>query len=115
MGTRVAKAKRNKQAAKAQLKARLKLFAALALGLLVVNALAGYWLYQRMVVEVQHERLQLLTEQETHNRARRVQTLLDDWRRRMTQAVRSEEHTSELQSRGHLVCRLLLEKKKKTA
>src|SRR5690625_5794342 len=28
-------------------------------------------------------------------------------------SVRSEEHTSELQSRGHLVCRLLLEKKKK--
>src|SRR5437870_8807133 len=28
-------------------------------------------------------------------------------------ARRSEEHTSELQSRGHLVCRLLLEKKKK--
>src|SRR5439155_16074335 len=28
------------------------------------------------------------------------------------EAARSEEHTSELQSRGHLVCRLLLEKKK---
>src|SRR5439155_15136755 len=28
------------------------------------------------------------------------------------QPLRSEEHTSELQSRGHLVCRLLLEKKK---
>src|SRR5437660_8216000 len=28
---------------------------------------------------------------------------------------RSEEHTSELQSRGHLVCRLLLEKKNKKA
>src|SRR5438045_9552067 len=28
-------------------------------------------------------------------------------------AVRSEEHTSELQSLRHLVCRLLLEKKKK--
>src|SRR3989442_11991015 len=28
-------------------------------------------------------------------------------------AERSEEHTSELQSRPHLVCRLLLEKKKK--
>src|SRR5690625_7478734 len=28
--------------------------------------------------------------------------------------TRSEEHTSELQSRGHLVCRLLLEKKKQT-
>src|SRR5207253_9980256 len=30
-----------------------------------------------------------------------------------TMISRSEEHTSELQSRGHLVCRLLLEKKKK--
>src|SRR5690554_7282592 len=30
-----------------------------------------------------------------------------------TSAPRSEEHTSELQSRPHLVCRLLLEKKKK--
>src|SRR3989449_8385354 len=30
-------------------------------------------------------------------------------------ASRSEEHTSELQSRLHLVCRLLLEKKKKTS
>src|SRR5690625_5307653 len=28
---------------------------------------------------------------------------------------RSEEHTSELQSRGHLVCRLLLEKKNEQA
>src|SRR5437660_2989139 len=32
--------------------------------------------------------------------------------RSRTVAHRSEEHTSELQSRGHLVCRLLLEKKK---
>src|SRR5207253_11081837 len=31
----------------------------------------------------------------------------------LTNNSRSEEHTSELQSRGHLVCRLLLEKKKK--
>src|SRR5437870_8978132 len=31
-----------------------------------------------------------------------------------SRTLRSEEHTSELQSRGHLVCRLLLEKKKKT-
>src|SRR5439155_381951 len=29
-----------------------------------------------------------------------------------SRSARSEEHTSELQSRGHLVCRLLLEKKK---
>src|SRR2546422_8419758 len=32
---------------------------------------------------------------------------------RVTGSVRSEEHTSELQSRLHLVCRLLLEKKKR--
>src|SRR5215208_2196633 len=32
--------------------------------------------------------------------------------RRTLATNRSEEHTSELQSRGHLVCRLLLEKKK---
>src|SRR2546422_4978472 len=33
---------------------------------------------------------------------------------RISWKSRSEEHTSELQSRLHLVCRLLLEKKKKT-
>src|SRR5439155_23120202 len=32
-------------------------------------------------------------------------------RSRHPASLRSEEHTSELQSRGHLVCRLLLEKK----
>src|SRR3712207_7671640 len=32
----------------------------------------------------------------------------------LRRAKRSEEHTSELQSRQYLVCRLLLEKKKKT-
>src|SRR5258708_23308504 len=36
--------------------------------------------------------------------------LLNDCRAR----IRSEEHTSELQSPDHLVCRLLLEKKKET-
>src|SRR5207253_7706462 len=34
-------------------------------------------------------------------------------RRNRIREFRSEEHTSELQSRGHLVCRLLLEKKNK--
>src|SRR3712207_8987932 len=34
-------------------------------------------------------------------------------REQLQVAVRSEEHTSELQSRQYLVCRLLLEKKKK--
>src|SRR5205809_6129813 len=39
-----------------------------------------------------------------------IVTCMDRWSRR---SWRSEEHTSELQSRLHLVCRLLLEKKKK--
>src|SRR2546427_7685155 len=38
-----------------------------------------------------------------------LRALLNGWRR-----ARSEEHTSELQSQSNLVCRLLLEKKKKT-
>src|SRR5258707_5837838 len=39
-----------------------------------------------------------------------VRTMLETFR---SFAARSEEHTSELQSRQYLVCRLLLEKKKK--
>src|SRR5690606_40189781 len=34
----------------------------------------------------------------------------DDWKRKAERHKRSEEHTSELQSRENLVCRLLLEK-----
>src|SRR2546422_3619518 len=51
--------------------------------------------------------------------ARRVRDAAVDRRRelerheRPLRLLRSEEHTSELQSRLHLVCRLLLEKKKK--
>src|SRR5690625_6391486 len=37
------------------------------------------------------------------------------WPEMVHRYARSEEHTSELQSRGHLVCRLLLEKKKTQA
>src|SRR2546430_6536213 len=46
---------------------------------------------------------------------RRPQTLLDSNRSSLTadRRVRSEEHTSELQSQSNLVCRLLLGKKKK--
>src|SRR2546422_1264816 len=43
--------------------------------------------------------------------AHRAQDVLDQGSR--PEETRSEEHTSELQSRLHLVCRLLLEKKKK--
>src|SRR3989449_1238497 len=46
----------------------------------------------------------------TNDRGRRPAGLVAG--RRPRSLVRSEEHTSELQSRLHLVCRLLLEKKK---
>src|SRR3712207_9019413 len=44
-----------------------------------------------------------------HNKNKDLQGDLKELRARMD-AVRSEEHTSELQSRQYLVCRLLLEK-----
>src|SRR3712207_7030854 len=47
------------------------------------------------------------------HRARGLVDLLFVHDRRRFERLRSEEHTSELQSRQYLVCRLLLEKKKK--
>src|SRR2546425_4351057 len=43
------------------------------------------------------------------------QSLASEQHRHDGKGLRSEEHTSELQSLAYLVCRLLLEKKKKTA
>src|SRR5690625_6843219 len=43
-----------------------------------------------------------------------VRKHIDDLASKDYTNLRSQEHTSELQSRGHLVCRLLLEKKKPT-
>src|SRR5690554_7167085 len=43
----------------------------------------------------------------------KVMPFIEDVAERYAPLIRSEEHTSELQSRPHLVCRLLLEKKKK--
>src|SRR5207253_4663835 len=48
-----------------------------------------------------------------HRASRRSKRRVGRARRNRFGSRRSEEHTSELQSRGHLVCRLLLEKKKK--
>src|SRR5689334_23585458 len=44
---------------------------------------------------------------------RRAHHMYNDFMDELEYAARSEEHTSELQSQFHLVCRLLLEKKKK--
>src|SRR3712207_8835584 len=56
-----------------------------------------------------HTILGLLTPHKLYRKA-----LLDEHGIRFPEGRRSEEHTSELQSRQYLVCRLLLEKKKKT-
>src|SRR2546429_7115134 len=48
-----------------------------------------------------------------HDRAEREREHTDERHVEGAADQRSEEHTSELQSRLHLVCRLLLEKKKK--
>src|SRR5690625_5583274 len=53
---------------------------------------------------------EFMRREETYREALRDRTIA---RTSYPPYARSEEHTSELQSRGHLVCRLLLEKKKK--
>src|SRR5207253_11212744 len=57
------------------------------------------------------DRMQHLVERNPNLGAERVERFCEALGGRF----RSEEHTSELQSRGHLVCRLLLEKKKKAS
>src|SRR5256884_7322300 len=49
-----------------------------------------------------------------HDNQRRQHERPERWRAPLWFGLRSEEHTSELQSRLHLVCRLLLEKKKRS-
>src|SRR2546422_6788165 len=60
---------------------------------------------ERVVVEPDAHRLTLVVGEDTIRETRDVPA-------RLAIEPRSEEHTSELQSRLHLVCRLLLEKKK---
>src|SRR5262245_66623557 len=57
-----------------------------------------------------HDALPIYT---PRRRRERPEPGVPDVRRRERRLRRSEEHTSELQSLRHLVCRLLLEKKKK--
>src|SRR3712207_6990864 len=59
-------------------------------------------------------RLRLVLRGVQHGASLPGQRCVGDRRERAVLAPRSEEHTSELQSRQYLVCRLLLEKKKKT-
>src|SRR5689334_23638571 len=54
-------------------------------------------------------------EQKTRRRSRAVRANVATLQAGIGRAWRSEEHTSELQSQFHLVCRLLLEKKKQSS
>src|SRR3712207_8939282 len=68
--------------------------------------------YNLIITGRDTEKLHLLKEQ-LEAQGATVQTLVFDIRHReAATTARSEEHTSELQSRQYLVCRLLLEKKK---
>src|SRR5438094_5446229 len=73
--------------------------------------------YTTLFRSVERLKLQILTEKDTSATAQSiaedVSRLPDFVYEDQQSAVRSEEHTSELQSPYDLVCRLLLEKKKK--
>src|SRR5215475_15888337 len=60
-----------------------------------------------------HDALPILLRVPPLERRLRFPLVQVDVHQRHERVVRSEEHTSELQSRENLVCRLLLEKKKK--
>src|SRR5690625_5636627 len=64
-----------------------------------------------------HMNEEMAKEVTIHNQLNQIQEKSDKVMSNMQSILntRSEEHTSELQSRGHLVCRLLLEKKNLTA
>src|SRR5690625_6612276 len=71
---------------------------------------------EEVVFAQRAERMRALSEDSSVSAYLQLMTHLVDAQDALLQKytdLRSEEHTSELQSRGHLVCRLLLEKKKK--
>src|SRR5438552_8936238 len=69
-------------------------FSSLALDVVINNRFPGTWCFCQAYIPRNHALKDLCSE-------------------KAAQISRSEEHTSELQSPDHLVCRLLLEKKKK--
>src|SRR5690625_5850570 len=74
-------------------------------------ALSLGWINPAQASESQEYEAQL---RQLQDNIQRLQKELESVQGARDELRRSEEHTSELQSRGHLVCRLLLEKKKKT-
>src|SRR3712207_8435300 len=80
-------------------------------GFIVAGVYASAWLKGR---RDRYHRTGLVVALSFAALAAPVQVLVGDWAgRQVADSQRSEEHTSELQSRQYLVCRLLLEKKNK--
>src|SRR3712207_8678699 len=70
--------------------------------------------YTTLFRSLQQPDVLLLDEPDTHldlSRKALLEALIRDWEGAVVIVSRSEEHTSELQSRQYLVCRLLLETK----
>src|SRR5690606_40203636 len=80
------------------------------IAVLALISLGALYYYKAVFSKLEHVEEQILFDdfiaEETNNDADTLISLESDT------TVRSEEHTSELQSRENLVCRLLLEKKK---
>src|SRR5947209_15022753 len=73
---------------------------------------------EEAIKEVKRRRIIQLSYNKKHNITpigikKAIRAKLVEEEKQKSQTERSEEHTSELQSRQYLVCRLLLEKKKK--
>src|SRR2546425_1995184 len=80
-----------------------------------LKGIAGL-LEEKSAIPMVHAQMALIQDVQTDEWWLNVTTpMLESVRRRLRDLVRSEEHTSELQSLAYLVCRLLLEKKKTIA
>src|SRR3712207_8212394 len=64
-----------------------------------------------VIDKIGKEKIQIEVNSEIEISEKRCDEILEECKKLMGSAMRSEEHTSELQSRQYLVCRLLLEKK----
>src|SRR5690625_5882917 len=69
----------------------------------------GYEVEARPTTRISKEEYEVLSDAFQTDKSKRVESEeVGEEQRKEQEALRSEEHTSELQSRGHLVCRLLL-------
>src|SRR5689334_21049607 len=90
------------------LEATIAFFTDLGLTVLGRDTVRGEWTDTAVGLDGNHAHIAMLQTPDGHGRLELFEYIHPD-----AIETRSEEHTSELQSQFHLVCRLLLEKKKK--